>query len=138
MTGRPRPTTLLMTGSAAILGLLGLAALFLPVEMARAAGWEAGSGLAIQVAAGGLLAVAALNGMGRTAIYGGIYGRPIVLANVALGTVAGLSLGRFAFSSPSAVWAWAGSVLFLAQAMAFGYLMRASPWRETGGRGEGP
>jgi hypothetical protein len=120
-----------MTGSAAILGLLGLVALFLPVEMARAAGWEARSGLAIQVAAGGLLAVATLNWMGRTAVYGGIYGRPIVLANVALGTVAGLSLGRFALSTPSALWAWLGTLLFLAQAVAFGYVMRMGPWKET-------
>ena len=99
-------TPLVMAATALGLGALGLALLFAPTETATALGWGGGEGAAMgsaaapgalpvatpSVAAGGFLALAVLNWMGRGAIYGGIYGRPIVLANLTFALTAGLAL----------------------------------------------
>lgn len=86
-----RRTPLVMVTTSLALGSLGLALLFAPSETSTALGWGGGV-VAPSVAAGGLLALAVLNWMGRGAIYGGIYGRPIVLANLVFALTAGLAL----------------------------------------------
>jgi len=50
------------------------------------------SPLGVQLLAAGLLGFAALNWVGRSAIYGGIYGRPIVLANFGYGIISVMTL----------------------------------------------
>ena len=120
----------LMVGSALALGVLGMICLFFPDEVAPAVGVAGEAAITIQVVAGGLLALAILNWMGRTAIYGGIYGRPIVMANLTMGTVSGLSAIRVAGSSEGSSSMWLLAVLFLTQAAAFGTLMWFGPWEK--------
>ena len=98
---RSRSTGLIMRGSALGLGSLGFVLLFAPTEGAMAFGWG-GGGLATSLAAGGLLAVAMLDWTGRNAIYGGIYGRPIVLANLMLSLTGGLPLLGAQLENPGA------------------------------------
>jgi hypothetical protein len=94
--------------SAALLSLAGLALLFasdvlLPAVvpgLPPAAAWLG------QLLAAAWLGVAALNWLQRAAVLGGIYGRPIVIANLALYFVSALSLFRALVSAgtPSALW----------------------------------
>jgi hypothetical protein len=94
--------------SAALLSLAGLALLFasdvvLPAVvpgLPPAAAWLG------QLLAAAWLGVAALNWLQRAAVLGGIYGRPIVIANLALYFVSALSLLRALLrtGTPSALW----------------------------------
>ncbi len=129
MSGRPAARRIL-TGAAVFLGCVGLAFLFAPDEAGRflgllplPAGVPAGPGLELFGAA--LTGFALLDWAGRGAIYGGIYGRPIALANLLLGFAAGLTLLREGAGLRAALLAWA----FLALAGAFAWLVfGARPW----------
>ena len=89
-------TTWMMTTSAAALGFLGLAATFLPREIAARAGAD-GTGLAVlllQLVGGLYVGFAMLNWSIRDMTVGGIYNRPIVIGNLLHFTVFGLTLVR--------------------------------------------
>ncbi|MEK9509491.1 hypothetical protein WI460_14940 [Gemmatimonadota bacterium Y43] len=88
-----RATRWILTASALFFATLGGAMLFAPVEVASAFGWTAGEAVG-SLAAGGLLSLAVLDFTARGAIHGGIYGRPIVLANLVFVLTAGLALLR--------------------------------------------
>lgn len=118
-----RTTRLVLGASALALGALGVILLFLPVEASEVLGWRGGEA-ATSVAAGGLLAVAILDWTGRGAIYGGIYGRPIVLANLVLALTAGLALLRVQLSSPGApTIGWIPVVILGLHGIAFSLLL---------------
>ncbi len=89
-------TKWMMSLSAATMAALGLAASFLPQEIVARAGGT-GGGLAVllvQVAAGLYLGFALLNWTVRDMVIGGIYNRPIAMANLLHFTSAGLALAR--------------------------------------------
>lgn len=131
----------ILTASAAFLGLLGVALMFAPAELGPLLGLLPardgllGTGLAaaepatlpLELLAGALFAFGVLNGMGRGALYGGIYGRPIALGNFLLGFTAAAALFRGA-ETPEA---WVLGGLFALQAAAFSWILfRARPWAD--------
>jgi hypothetical protein len=129
MSTEPHPPSVLpstgvvMRGSALVLGGLGLALLLAPEEMARLFGWSGGSALS-GLAAAGLLAVAALDWMGRGAIYGGIYGRPIVVANLMMSLTGGLGLLDAQLRSHGAhPWGWLPVAALAAHGLGFGLVL---------------
>lgn len=116
------PATIL-TVSAFLLGALGAALLFAPVELSAAFGWAAGpeaSGLA----GTGLLAVAMLNWMGRGAVYGGIYGRPIMVANLTLGFAGALTLFNAQTDGAARPLGWLPLGILALNGVAFFWLLR--------------
>lgn len=129
MTGRPAARRIL-TGAALFLGATGLAFLFAPEEAGRflgllvvPAGVPTGPGL--ELFGGALVGLALLDWAGRGAIYGGIYGRPIALANLLVGFASGLTLLRAGAGLRAALLGWT----FLALAGAFAWLVfGARPW----------
>lgn len=91
-------TRWMMTTSAALLAILGLAATFLPLEIV-AASWSPGlansrAALLVQVAGGLYLGFAMLNWSVRDMLIGGIYNRPIALGNLLHFLVVALALVR--------------------------------------------
>jgi hypothetical protein len=94
--------------SALLLLLGGLALLFAPDVLlpALVPGFPPAAAWVGQLLAAAWLGVAALNWLQRAAVLGGIYGRPVVLANGALYLVSALSLLRVLLGSvaPRAVW----------------------------------
>lgn len=120
----PSSTThLILTASAFALGVLGVLLLFAPVEVSAAFGWNGGKA-APSLAAAGLLAVAILDWTGRGAVYGGIYGRPIVLANLVLALTGGLALLRVQFDAPAAhPLGWIPAATLVVHGVAFGLLL---------------
>jgi hypothetical protein len=120
----PLPSTgVVMRGSALLLGGLGLALLFAPAETAAGFGWTGGGALST-LAAGGLLSVAVLDWLGRRAIYGGIYGRPIVVANLMMALTAGLGLLQIQLTSPGAPrLGWVPVVVLAVHGLAFGLIL---------------
>ena len=119
MTGR-----MILTLAAMALLAAGIAAMFAPDELGQ---WLAGSSspsqaLAIQLAGSGLLGFACLDWMSRGNRIGGIYGRPVAIANLALCTTAAFALGKAAVGShhPHAILALA--IIFGTLALAFAWL----------------
>jgi hypothetical protein len=95
--------------SAVVLLLCGLALLFgsdtlLP---ALAAGFPPAAAWLGQLLAAAWLGVAAMNWLHRSALLGGIYGRPLVLGNLSLYFISALSLLRALLdrAAPPALWA---------------------------------
>jgi uncharacterized membrane protein len=81
-----KPTHLLTT-SALFCFVLALACLFAPAEIAKASGSALGSdsastALALQLLGAAVFGLAMLNWMTRQTAIGGIYGRPVVIANL--------------------------------------------------------
>ena len=91
-----RTSAAITTVSALVLAAGGMALLFGAEEiLARAMpGTTAGSTVLGQLVAAGWLAIAGLNWNQRQTIIGGIYGRPLVLANFALYMVSAFSLAH--------------------------------------------
>lgn len=119
--------------SALAMAATGAILLFLPVEVARIVGWRSEAELPLQLAAAGLLGFAVLNWIGRSAIYGGIYGRPIVLANFTFGVVGGGAFVSSMLDGALPPWGWVPTALLVSQALAFWRLMRGAPWVEDQG-----
>lgn len=129
--------TLISRVSAAILLAAGITLLFAPdVVLPRlipdyptAALWFG------QLLGAAWLGAAALNWLSRSAVLGGIYGRPVVLANLALYFVSALAILRAASraSSPGTLWVLAVPPTVLT--VAYGALLvRGPPARDLDAR----
>jgi hypothetical protein len=115
-----------MTLSAALNAVLGVAASFLPQEILQYTGATADPFTVgvIQIAGALYIGFALLNWSARGALLGGIYGRPIVVANFAHFAIAAIMLVKLvlaghadaglvaAAAAYSIFAAWFGSVLF--------------------------
>lgn len=129
-------STLISRLSAAVLLMAGLALLFAPdavlprlmPDYPPTALWLG------QLLGAAWLGVAALNWASRATILGGIYGRPIVLANVAIyfiGALVMLSAARRA-KLPGAV--WTAVALAVVLAVAYGWLLWRGPLPKDWGK----
>ncbi len=107
-------------------GILGLVALFVPDLALRGLGWPAEAEIVMSFVAPGLLAVAVMNWHGRTAIYGGIYGRPILLANLMMGATAGYPLLADQWQAGLPLGVVLGAVVLMQFPLGF-YIMQKSP-----------
>ena len=74
-------TKYLMSGTALFLGIIGVALLLIPQELASYFQMEESSVLALQLMGGMYFAFSILNWMYKANTIGGIYGRPVALAN---------------------------------------------------------
>lgn len=95
-------TRTVMIASAALMGIVALACIFAPDELrASFTSFFSGSGgLSIQLIGAFYFAFATLNWMSRGTLLGGIYGRPIVIANLTHFVVAGIPFARQAVTHP--------------------------------------
>jgi hypothetical protein len=107
---------LLMSLTALVLAVLGLACTFAPQELLGLAGLPVLPPLALGVQAlgAGWLGLATIDWMARGAPFGGIYGRPIALGNFGNFLMLAAALGKAAASAPS------GALIALAVLAALG------------------
>jgi hypothetical protein len=110
-----------MTLSAALNAALGVAASFLPQEILNYAGAAADpfTVSVIQIAGALYIGFALLNWSARGALLGGIYGRPIVLANFAHFAVAAIMLVKLVLSGEHGAAVLAGTVVYAIVAVWF-------------------
>jgi hypothetical protein len=115
--------------SASVLAVVGGALLFAPDALlpALAPGFPASALWLGQLLGAAWLGVAALNWLQRAAILGGIYGRPVVFANLLLYFVSALSLLRVVLGGGPAV-LWLMLVPMAAFAVAYGALLLRGPF----------
>lgn len=122
-------SSLVSRTSAALLGAAGLVLLFGPDVVLRLFVQdfpEAGIWIG-QLLGAAFLGIAALNWLNRSAVLGGIYGRPVVFANLVLYFVGSLSLLRAASRLPNSTLLWITGVLFALPAVAYGWLLFRGP-----------
>lgn len=83
-----------------------------------------------QMLAAAWLGVAALNWLQQSARLGGIYGRPTVLANLALYFITATSLFRPLIKGTAPSAAWVGFIVAAALAIGYGALLLRGPFDE--------
>lgn len=95
-------TKIIMTTSAILLGLIGITLSFLPLEILKFLDLETSKTLQLLLQILGALyfSFALLNWMAKASHIGGIYNRPIAIANFAHFMVGGLALLKAVFSNP--------------------------------------
>ena len=122
-----------MTASAVVLGALGLVATFLPDEALRAAGVAPVPflKLVVQVAGALYLGFSVLDWMARDNLIGGIYGRPVAIANLMHFGSAALSMLKILAASRELGSLWPLTAVYTALAVAFGLVLLRSPVRTS-------
>jgi hypothetical protein len=126
-----KPTHLLMSASALVLGLLGALGSFAPDHVLA---WLAAPAspallLAVQVLGALYLGFAALNWMTRHNLIGGIYGRPVVVANLLHFVSAGLAIVRLVARAPQLTGLWPLAAAYVVFATGFGVVLFRHPIR---------
>ncbi|KIC95751.1 hypothetical protein [Flavihumibacter solisilvae] len=123
-------TKLVMSASAVFLGVIGISLSFLADEIA--AYLQIGSApidhLVLQVLGAFYFAFALLDWMAKGSFIGGIYNRPIAIANLAHFLIGGLAMIKALMNHPALPWVIAIIAgLYLAFALVFGVLFFRTP-----------
>jgi hypothetical protein len=121
----------LLTATAAIYFLAAIALLFAPAELLQAAGEQAsGSAVAVlQLLGSALFGFAMFNWMQRYSAMGGIFGRHLVVANLAHAATAALLLGHLAIDRQLPAALLPALAIYSAIAIAFGLKLLLPPRR---------
>lgn len=128
---------IILSASAIVLFVIGAAGLFAPQEVSGALDPVTAHPLIMQIGASALLGFALLNWMSRSNRLGGIYGRPLGIANLLLFAASSLSIWKAAAHEAMPIAVIAMSAVFSALAIAFAWLIFASdPLRGSAPRPE--
>lgn len=123
-------TKFIMTASAIILGTVGLIVTFTPDLILGYLHLEAGKTAVFLMQILGALycGFAMLNWMTKTSLIGGIYNRPIAIANFAHFLIAGLAIVKGLISDPHlSIVIWTGGVIYFTLAISFGIILFRHP-----------
>ena len=123
-------TKIVMTASALLLGLSGIILTFMPMEVLSYLHVDTSKSAQILMQILGALyfAFAMLNWMTKTSLIGGIYNRPIAVANFTHFTIAGLALIKGLFSSSDLQNPmWIMAIIYAVFAIAFGIILFRHP-----------
>jgi hypothetical protein len=122
-------TKYVMSGSAILLGALGIVLTLLPAETATYLGLTAQPMLTLllQIMGGLYMGFAVLNWMAKGNLIGGIYSRPVALGNFAHYMIAGLAVNKAFFTTelPGAMAFIAGA--YAIEAILFGVILFRHP-----------
>ena len=127
-------TKLVMTLSAIIMATIGISASFIPHEILTFIGLPTNQPLPllIQVIGAMYFAFAMLNWMSKGSIIGGIYNRPIAIANWTHFVIAGLALIKGILSNPSLSYIiWSIAIIYSIFAILFGIVAFKHPVSEN-------
>ncbi len=115
-------TKLLMTTSAALLGTAGIIFIFLPQEVCHYAGLPESNLLIVQMPGALYFGFAMLNWTARANLIGGIYSRPVAIANFTHFFIGGLALVKILFTHTGSILIWAVTAAYLLFASLFAYI----------------
>jgi hypothetical protein len=95
-------TKLIMSSTAILLAAIGISLIFAPDNVISVLGMNNSKELSLilQLLGGAYYAFAMLNWMAKGALIGGIYNRPIAVANLSHFLIGGLALTKAALSNP--------------------------------------
>jgi len=120
----------LSRASAAVLLLVGLALLFAADTLlpALVPGFPANAAWLGQLLGAAWLGMSALNWLNRSTILGGIYGRPVVVANLAMHFISALSLLRAVVGTAPARGLWVALAITTSLAAVYATLLLRGPF----------
>ena len=127
-------TKSLMTLSAIILALIGISLIFLPKEILDYFELSVSDTLELlmQIIGSFYFAFAILNWMSKGSIIGGIYNRPIAMANLTHFYIAGLALIKGVLANPSLSYViWSIAIIYSIFAILFGIVAFKHPVSEN-------
>ncbi|MFD2246935.1 hypothetical protein [Pontibacter ruber] len=120
-------TKLLMTISALVMGMTGLALSFFTQEIAGGLGMNEASAIVLQVLGALYFGFAMLNWMAKANLIGGIYSRPVAIGNMAHFVIGALALAKLAVKDPSLSYIGAAALVYSVFAILFGYVFYTTP-----------
>lgn len=127
-------TKIAMATSAILLGLIGIILSFLPLEILKFFDLETSKTLQLLLQILGALyfSFAMLNWTAKASRIGGIYNRPIAVANFAHFMIGGLALVKAVFSIPALPeTTWIFTFMYVVFAVFFGVILFRNPLKET-------
>ena len=127
-------TKSLMTLSAMILALIGISLIFLPNEILDYLQLSVSETLQLlmQIIGSLYFALAILNWMSKGSFIGGIYNRPIAMANLTHFVIAGLALIKGILANPSLSYViWSIAIIYSIFAIFFGIVAFKHPVSEN-------
>jgi len=122
-------TKLVMTASAITLAAIGLTLTFFPAEIANyiESSFSKTNQITFQVLGALYFAFATLNWMAKDSIIGGIYNRPISIANLTHFLVGGLALIKLVFNNSLPITIQLLTGVYTLFAILFGYIFYNNP-----------
>jgi len=131
MSTLPKLTTskIVLGSSALILAVSGLALTFFPDEIAESINLPKGAAveLLIQMIGAMYFGFAMLNWMSRRSLIGGIYNRPIAIANMTHFLMVGIALTKLMLSKALPQSFWFVTAIYAVYALIFGWLLFRTP-----------
>lgn len=120
-------TKLLMIISAVIMGIAGIVLSFLPQEIAEYIGSAAISSIMLQMMGALYFGFAMLNWTAKSNLIGGIYSKPVALANFAHFFIGGLALLKLAFNESDLLYIWIAGTIYWSFGILFSYVLFTNP-----------
>jgi energy-converting hydrogenase Eha subunit C len=120
-------TKLLMTTSAIILGATGIVLTFVPLEVSQFLNLTEPISIVFQILGALYFGFAMLNWTAKANLIGGIYSRPVAIANFTHFLVGGLALIKLVLHNNNATYLWACAITYLIFGLLFGYVLFTSP-----------
>lgn len=123
---------LVMIASAVFLGILGVASQFLPKEILNAFGSEVNfaNQLYIQLAGALYLGFGMLNWMAKSNVIGGVYSRPVAVANLTHFAVGAITLTKVVFSQNNLI-IYILTIVYVLFALAFTKIVFTHPVKQA-------
>src|SRR4051812_6500704 len=120
-------TKLVMSASAVVMAIAGITLSFLPQELTTLTGLKADNYIVLQLLGALYFGFAALNWMAKGSIIGGIYGKPVVVGNLAHFLIGSLALIKINTTGISANVILGCTIVYALFAIIFGYIMFTHP-----------
>jgi hypothetical protein len=126
-------TKVLMMVSSLLMGIGGVLLQFFPHEALNYLNVDPKGVLPlfVQITSALYLGFAILNWMAKTVVIGGIYARPLVMANLLHFTVGALALLKYAYSAENASAVWIAALTYSIFAILFGIVLFTHPNQKT-------
>jgi hypothetical protein len=127
-------TKVLMMASAIVMAVAGILFIFLPDEILRYTAFPADdfTVLFLQVTGALYFGFATLNWMARTNLIGGIYSKPVAMANFGHFFIAGVTLVKIVLIEAAGIVLWAITVLYCIFAVLFTIVAFGNPLPKNG------
>ncbi len=116
---------LLILTSVVLYSVCGVALIFMPRELLalQETASPSPAALVAQLFGAALLGMAKMNWTARGSMLGGIYGRAVVAGNFTFTFIGAMLALRAQFEAASSLWLWCSTVLSIALAIGFGFLL---------------
>jgi len=120
-------TKLLMTISAVVLGATGIVLTFMPQVVSRILNLPESTTILFQILGALYFGFAMLNWTAKANLIGGIYSRPVAIANFTHFLIGGLALTKWVVNNSNYTYIWACAILYLILALLFGRVLFTDP-----------